>query len=279
MGTNQFFNNFLHDSEQQLHKELTQEVIQQRGIDLMYLPRTRNNVNGILTEDNLSTFDNAYEIEMYFEDIESFGGAGDFLTKFGIQIDDTATFTVSKLSFEDFVQGRIAPIEGDLIYLPFHAGSIFEIHFVEDEEPFYQFGETPSWKLTCKLFNYSSERFNTGIAALDNLQYQNAYIVDVTLDSGTGNYILGENVYQPATDVKATVATWNGSTKILGLEDLTDSIDSAATIVGNTSGAVYTVSTFDEIEFPHDSSAQNENIETDSSDFADYDSESPFGRW
>jgi len=285
MGTNPFFNNYNHDSERQLHKELTQEVIQQRGVDVFYLPRTRNNVSNILTEDNLSSFDNAYEIEMYFEDVESFGGQGDFLTKFGIEIADTATFTVSTLSFEKCVPCKIIPEEGDLIYWPLHenstvhGGSIFEIHFVEDEDPFYQFGDVSSYKLSCKLFQYSSERFNTGIPKLDIIQNLNAFVVDVTLDTGSGNYLLGEHVHQPDTAVVGTVASWDATLKMVGLQDLTDAIDATATLVGNTSGTVYTIATFDEIEFSHDTAAQNQSFETNSNTFANYDSESPFGAW
>ena len=249
------------------------------GVDCYYIPRVRTNQSSILTEDPLSTFDNAYEIEGYVEDIEGFGGQGDFLTKFGIQIDDQLTITLSTLSFEDFVLGRTKPQEGDLIFFPLGKGSIYEIHFVEDEKPFYQMGSVPSWELTTKLFQYSSERFNTGITELDELQYENAYVVDVTLSAGTGNYTIGENVHQPATNVVATVASWNGSTKIIGLQDLTDAVNSSATLVGNTSGTTYTISTFDEFEFPHDDAAQNEEIKDYSDDYAEFDSNSPFGGW
>jgi hypothetical protein len=279
LGTNPFFNHYNHSSESQLHKELTQECIQMTGVDCYYIPRVRTNQSSILTEDPLSTFDNAYEIEGYVEDIEGFGGQGDFLTKFGIQIDDQLTITLSTLSFEDFVLGRTKPQEGDLIFFPLGKGSIYEIHFVEDEKPFYQMGSVPSWELTTKLFQYSSERFNTGITELDELQYENAYVVDVTLSAGTGNYTIGENVHQPATNVVATVASWNGSTKIIGLQDLTDAVNSSATLVGNTSGTTYTISTFDEFEFPHDDAAQNEEIKDYSDDYAEFDSNSPFGGW
>ena len=116
MGTNPYFNNFSHETEPQLHKELTQEVIQQRGIDCYYLPRTRTNESAMFTEDALSTFDNAYSLEMYCEDVEGFGGQGDFLSKFGIQIDDQLTITLSTLSFEDYVPTLTKPLEGDLIF-------------------------------------------------------------------------------------------------------------------------------------------------------------------
>ena len=53
------------------------------------------------------------------------------------------------------------PNEGDLIYFPM-SGSMFEIKFVEHENPFYQVGKLFVFKLQCELFEYSGEDFDTG---------------------------------------------------------------------------------------------------------------------
>ena len=42
--------------------------------------------------------------------------------------------------------------------------------YVNKFEMFYQLGALQTWELTCELFEYSSEIFNTGIAEIDLLQ-------------------------------------------------------------------------------------------------------------
>ena len=172
-----------------------------------------------------------------------------------------------------------------MIYLPFSkgdnpdAGTLFEIHFVEDEVPFYVHGNVPLWRLTTKLFQYSGERINTGIAEIDNMQYKNAYTVEVTLDTGSGNYLIGETVHQPSSNLTAKVASWNAATKEIGLQDLTTDITVSKTLVGNTSGTTYTLSSLDHIELPEDSDAQNREFETEANTFVDFSETSPFGTW
>ena len=62
------------------------------------------------------------------------------------------------------VSGR--PNEGDIIYMPL-MNSFFEIQFVEDQEPFFQLGQLPVYKLRCTRFEYSSERLDTGVSEID----------------------------------------------------------------------------------------------------------------
>lgn len=286
MSTNHFFNNIGHPGEKQLHAELAQESIQINGIDVYYLPATKNDINAVLNEAPLRSFDNAYEIEVYIRDVQGFGGAGDFLTKFGIQVDDTCTVEVSRLSFLDLVIGRSQPLEGDLIYFPFSLGEMnlpgmaFEVHFVEDEDPFYQMQGSPVWILTTKLFSYSGERFRTGIFDIDKIEYDRAYALSITMDSGSGNYLVGENVNQPGTGFVAKVASWDATEKELELTSMTSNVDNSLSITGNTSGAVYSVSTFDPLSFPKDLLNDNIDFENSASDFVDeFNTDNPFGSW
>lgn len=65
------------------------------------------------------------------------------------------------------------PLEGDLIYIPFinnGNGAIYEIKFVEHERVFYQHGKLYTYEMTCELFRYSSERFDTGNNAIDIIE-------------------------------------------------------------------------------------------------------------
>ena len=67
--------------------------------------------------------------------------------------------------------------------------SFFEIQFVEDQEPFFQLGQLPVYKLRCTRWEYSSEQLNTGVTDIDSAEDQ--YSLDqlahqVTLEDGTG---------------------------------------------------------------------------------------------
>ena len=48
------------------------------------------------------------------------------------------------------------PQEGDIIYHPIFE-KMFEINFVDHDEPFFQLDNNPVYKLRCKSFEYSSE--------------------------------------------------------------------------------------------------------------------------
>ena len=61
------------------------------------------------------------------------------------------------------------PQEGDLVYHPVFA-KMFEINFVDHDEPFYQLDNNPVYKLRCKQFEYASEVMDTGIATIDAIE-------------------------------------------------------------------------------------------------------------
>jgi hypothetical protein len=110
-------------------------------------------------------------IETYIKNVDGFGGDGDFLSKFGLQINDTMTLTIAMRKFMEDValfDGEVRPNEGDLIYFPLNR-KIFEVKFVEHEAIFYQMGKLQTYDLRCELFEYSQERFNTGIEEIDTL--------------------------------------------------------------------------------------------------------------
>jgi hypothetical protein len=171
MASNFYFNNFINSGEQSLIEDLVIESIRVYGLDLWYIPRTLQSVDSILNEDAVSTFDNAYMVEMYVKSVDGFGGDGDFLSKFGLQIRDSVVLTVARRTFYQEVANyseEIRPNEGDLIYFPLNK-KIFEIKFVEHEAIFYQLGSLQTFDLRCELFEFSDERFNTGNPDIDNL--------------------------------------------------------------------------------------------------------------
>ena len=157
--------------EQNLIEDLIIESIRIYGFDIWYIPRTIVAKDELLNEDDLSTFNSAYMIETYIKNVDGFGGDGDFLSKFGLQINDTMSLTIAMRKFMEDValfDGEVRPNEGDLIYFPLNR-KIFEVKFVEHEAIFYQMGKLQTYDLRCELFEYSQERFNTGIEEIDTL--------------------------------------------------------------------------------------------------------------
>jgi len=160
------------EAEKRLYENLIIEGLKIYGQDVYYLPRTLVNRDLILGEDVASKFNAAYLAEMYMETTEGFAGQQEIINKFGLEIREDTTFMVSKRRWLDLVDdpatlivsGR--PNEGDIIYMPL-MNSFFEIQFVEDQEPFFQLGQLPVYKLRCTRFEYSSERLDTGVSEID----------------------------------------------------------------------------------------------------------------
>lgn len=139
---------------------------------MYYLPRTRIGDDPLYLEEEYSKFETSYFVEMYIKNVDGFAGQGDFLSKFNLEIRDQVTFTISRRTFSEEVGAYtsfIRPREGDLIYFPLNK-KLFEIKFVEHEAIFYQLGSLQTFDLTCELFEYSNEVFNTGIDEIDSKQ-------------------------------------------------------------------------------------------------------------
>lgn len=171
MTQNFYFNNFTNSMEQRLIEDLIIESIRIYGLDVWYMPRTLGALDDLLNEDDLSVFNSAYMVEMYVKNVEGFEGDGDFLSKFGLQIRDSMTLTISMRKFTEDVgayDDKIRPREGDLIYFPLNR-KIFQVKHVEHEAIFYQMGALQTYDLRVELFEYSNEIFRTGIAEIDTL--------------------------------------------------------------------------------------------------------------
>lgn len=169
MATNFYFNTYTNSMEQTLIEDLIIESIRIHGVDMWYIPRTLGAKDDLLNEDDLPIFNRAYQIEMYIKNVEGFGGDGEFLSKFGLQIRDSVTFSVSMRRFGEDVSlfdEQVRPNEGDLIYFPLNR-KIYEVMFVDNKPIFYQLGALQMYDLRCELFEYSNERFNTGVDEID----------------------------------------------------------------------------------------------------------------
>jgi len=172
--TNLYFSNYSFTGEQRLIEDLIIEAIKIYGVECYYLPRTLVNDDDVWGEDASSKFEVAYPLEMYIKNVEGFEGEGDFLSKFGLEIRDSVTLTISQRRFgeelhpDDTTSEAGRPVEGDLIWFPLN-GKIFEVKHVEHEAIFYQLGSLQTYDLRCELFEYSSEIIDTGVGVIDDI--------------------------------------------------------------------------------------------------------------
>lgn len=169
MATNPYFSNY--HGEQNLVEDMTIEVIKATGTNCIYVPREYLDIDRVFGEDPGTSFKDSYTVEMYLLSYKGFEGT-DMITQFGLEIKDKVTLIVARKRFKEEVtlkkQSIIRPREGDLIYFPL-AKSLFEINFVEHENPFYPLGKLYSYTITAELFTYSYEKMNTRNAAIDSV--------------------------------------------------------------------------------------------------------------
>ena len=174
MSTNVYFSRGT-PNEQHLYEDLAIEAIQIYGHDVFYIPRTLVNKDELFGEDALSRFDDAYGIEMWMETQEGYEGEKELVSRFGLEIRDETTFVVSRRRWDNTVSNDAnlivssRPDEGDLVYMP-TVKKLFEISFVDHDDPFYQINNLPVYKLYCRTFEYSSEVLDTGIYAIDDIE-------------------------------------------------------------------------------------------------------------
>ena len=195
-------------NEQFLIEDLIIESLKIYGQQLMYIPRTLVSKDNVLGEDRLSEFKASFPIEMYFENVDSLGGQGAFIQKFGLMMEQSATLVVARRRWEQLV-GRYEigplpnrPAEGDLIYFPL-TKALFEIKFVQHQDPFYQLGKLYVYKLQVELFQYASERLDTGVPEVD--AFENLKSFDVTINPEIGpasnNFGTNDTFREKAEDV------------------------------------------------------------------------------
>jgi len=189
---------FLHGStqEQNLQQDLINEQIRMYGMDVYYIPRNFIREATIMREVTSSAFRSYFIIESYLNNFDGYGGQGDIMSKFGIQVKDEVTLTISRERYEDYIapflnsrmlflmnsptdedslQTIQRPREGDLIYFPL-GRRLFEIKFVEHEQPFYQLGTGYTYELQCELFEYEDEVLDTTIGEIDTTIINKGFI-------------------------------------------------------------------------------------------------------
>lgn len=303
MSINPYFNTSKHQASQNLIEDLTIEAIKMHGLEVYYIPREIVKEDSVFGEDVLSKFTEAFMIEAYLESVDQWGGEGEVLAKFGLQSKDSMDLVISKKRFSQEIHSTLnlkRPKEGDLIYVPL-SNTMFEITFVEHENPFYQLGKLHTYKLSCELFRYSYETIDTGNTAIDKVQTPidsdtgqpiQQYAIDLTIaevsDNGNSlDYKLGETVYV-GVDLASATATANviawitGTiTSTLRVNNLTGTLAADSYLTGDVSGAIRQyqtqVTTTIHIEPAiSDDIADNDDLQDLANEFLDFSEYNPF---
>lgn len=170
---NVFFNNYNSYAEQTLIEDLVTESLSIYGHTVYYLPRAVGRKDEIWSEDTLQSYNQAFEFDMYIKSYDSFEGDGTFLSKFNLEIRDQVTFSISRRMFGNEIASERPdiqrPREGDLVYSTMMK-RLFVIKFVQQQAIFYQMGSLQTWDVVCEVWEYSNERFNTGVDEIDNIE-------------------------------------------------------------------------------------------------------------
>ena len=171
------------------------------------------------------------------------------------------------------------PLEGDAIYHPI-LEKMFQINFVDHDEPFHQLDNNPVYKLRCRLFDYSTEALDTGISDIDAIETTetlDALIYQFTLEqsSAVNEDIRLEN---GITNAGLVLEETDGD-NITGEDDTTSVGESIILEQPADSGDAAYLLNEDYIigDFSTDKTTQNELFEVQSRSVLDFSESNPFG--
>ena len=279
MATNPYFRKAV-PAEQDLIDDLSIEVIKINGFDMVYLPRTLVREDELFGEDRSpSRFSTGREIEMLVESVDGFEGDGEVFSRFGLEIKDNVSLLVARKRFEkEFADlGFLSPREGDLLYFPI-SGGLFEIDYVERENPFYQLNKISTYKITCSLFRYSGEDFQTGWTKIDGVTSDHTeQYTTLVLGDGSGNYTEGETVIQGSgITVAGQVQEWLSASTTLYVTGLTGTFQTGITVGGESSGTKYVLGSSGVTSHFAVNDANEDNLEFETENLFDFTDTDPF---
>ena len=271
--------------EQTLYQDLADEQIKIFGTDIYYLPRTILKDN-TLDDIVFNKYQDEFQVEMLLQNVEGFGDGAEFVSQFGVRITDEVVFRVSSRRWDEAVaannptlttDGR--PNEGDLLYFPL-TKDLYEIKFVQQEIPFYQFGKLQFYTMTCEIYQYGSDDISTGVAEIDQLETIFSSAIALTMGvGGTGDFTVGEKVTGATSGSEAEVKSWDSATRIIQVINRTGTFATGESLTGDTSSAVWVVSTFDTLEDTNAEYDDNRVIEDAADNIIDWSEGNPFGEF
>jgi len=171
------------------------------------------------------------------------------------------------------------PLEGDLVYHPI-LGKIFEVSFVDHDEPFHQLDNNPIYKLNCKQYEYSSEALDTGILDIDSIEdteSRNTRDFEFTLEQSTAqNEEI--NIQHARSNFGLLLEETDGD-NIIGEDDSTSVGTSILLENAADSGDDSYLLTEDYIvgDYVQDKTAQNELFDKLDDNVLDFSESNPFG--
>jgi hypothetical protein len=291
MATSVYFNNYNSFAEQRVVEDLIVESIKIMGHDAYYLPIENEHDRDILYgEDPVKRFKTAFPIEIYLSTALEYLGEKDFFSKFGLEIKNNINVILSKRSFSQRVPQNsfTRPREGDLVYVPFMngVGELFEIKFANQNKDFNTLGRKIPffYELEMEKFKYSQEVIDTGVSDIDDVVTQSSYTLELNTGAGTGNFQQKEIVYQAPDNthanatVVAIVQEWTPSENILHVTNIAGEFMASQTIIGASSNAHYTLSTYDGLKDVTPKEAyNNQYIDNQANTIIDFSEINPFG--
>ena len=171
------------------------------------------------------------------------------------------------------------PYEGDLVYHPI-LGKIFEVSFVDHDEPFHQLDNNPIYKLNCKQYEYSSDALDTGITDIDSIEdteSRNTRDFEFTLEQSTAQ---NEEInIQHARSNFGLLLEETSGDNIIGEDDSTSVGTSILLENAADSGDDSYLLTEDYIvgDYVQDKTAQNELFDKLDDNVLDFSESNPFG--
>ena len=167
------------------------------------------------------------------------------------------------------------PLEGDAIYHP-TLKKLFEINFVDHDDPFHQLDNNPVYKMRCRLFDYGSEELSTGITDID--------AIEDSLSTSTSDYqltlenasIVGQSLTVDDTDYTTDITNVTVDATIVSADD--DPASFGKSILLETGADEYIISEEYYIgDYVNDKTAQNELFDTLDDTVLDFSESNPFG--
>ena len=136
------------------------------------------------------------------------------------------------------------------------------------------------FKMRCSLFSYGGEDFDTGTSA-DLVEADSAYTIELTMQTGAGNYTVGENLTTVINSVTTTVGEvvlWQPQSRKLTIKDNTKTLQVGDTLTGASSTTARTIGSIVDVQSFHNlASAQNKEFEDKDSSYLDFSEVNPFG--
>lgn len=207
------FNWFKEKDTQQFYRSLTASSIELYGIPIRYLPKVESKKesfgedpfgenelggekvrasnrgwNKIYGEDPLIAYKNAIQMKAFLENYDFYEGTHHIFNKFGFSMADEITISIEIERFRKIMEmngySYTRPEEGDLIALELTTAKndkfqLFQINYVNESFSYFAFGQLTTYKIRCTLFEYSSQKIETGEEKIDIIkEFQNVSIGD-----------------------------------------------------------------------------------------------------